>query len=174
MKSPLILIALAASSFAAPTMTDRVTAEELEARRKGANPLATLPQPAAGDTAKVARPEGESLIRQSDILSDGTHWTLVPKGAVLHTPPAFAARVGAKPLGTLLSWTDFLTVNRNWLFIEEVSFAQAAGKDPLAPGRADSWAKLGKVVVAVHLGGPISVRTPEPAAPAPAPTVSAK
>lgn len=163
MKSPLMLIALAASAVAAPTMTDRITPEEIAARRT-TTPLATLPQPVAGDEAKVARPAGQSLIQQSDVLNDGIHWTLVPKGAVLHTPATFANRVGAKPLGTLLSWTEFLTVNRNWLFIEEVSMAQAAGKQPIPPSRPEAWGKLGKVVIAVHLGGPISVR-PEPATP---------
>jgi hypothetical protein len=164
MKTSLLLLAvLAEAALAAPPMTDRITPEEIAARRKP-SPLATLGQATAPPEAKVARAGGESLIKQSDILSDGTHWTLVPKGAVLHTPEALANRVGAKPLGILLSWIDFLTVNRGWLFTEEVTFNQAAGKAPIPASRTEFWQKNGKVIVAVHLGGPISVRT-EPTTP---------
>jgi len=131
--------------------------------------MAAIPRPmVTGQKTVVARPGDQSLIGQSDVLNDGINWTLVPKGAVLHVPQPFATRVGSKPLGTLLSWIDFLKVNRSWLFTEEVQIDQAAGKRPIPPSRADAWNKLGKVVVAVHRGGPISVR-PEPA---PAPPVA--
>ena len=162
MKTTLLLLSsLAGAAFAAPAMTDRITPEEIAARQKSA-PAVTQPVEAA--EAKVARPGEQSLIKQSDVLSDGNNWTLVPKGAVLHIPAALNNRVGAKPLGTLLSWTDFLTVNRGWLFTEEVTFDQAAGKTPIPPSRTEFWKKNGKVIVAVHLGGPISVRT-EPLTP---------
>ncbi|MCW1926158.1 hypothetical protein OKA05_26610 [Luteolibacter arcticus] len=165
MKATLLLLALANVTLAAPTMTDRITPAEIAARQKSASPLAAIPQPAAATEAPVVRPGDQSLIKQSDILNDGIHWTIVPKGAVLHVPPAFAARVGAKPVGTLLPWIEFLTVNRNWLFTEEVTFDHAAGKKPLPPSRLEAWQKFNKVVVAVHLGGPISVRTQPPATP---------
>lgn len=162
MKTTLLLLSsLAGAAFAAPAMTDRVTPEEIAARQKSAS---AVTQPVEVPEAKVARPAEQSLIKQSDILSDGNNWTLVPKGAVLHIPAALNNRVGAKPLGTLLSWTDFLTVNRGWLFTEEVTFDQAAGKTPIPPSRTEFWKKNGKVIVAVHLGGPISVRT-EPVTP---------
>jgi hypothetical protein len=164
MKTTLFLLTtLAGAAIAAPAMTDRITPEEIAARQKSA-PAVALVQPVAGAEAKVARPGEQSLIKQSDILSDGNNWTLVPKGAVLHIPAALSNRVGAKPVGTLLSWIDFLTVNRGWLFTEEVTFDQAAGKTPIPPSRHDFWKKNGKVIVAVHLGGPISVRT-EPTTP---------
>ncbi|MCW1884252.1 hypothetical protein OKA04_05880 [Luteolibacter flavescens] len=165
MKSTLILLALASVAAAAPRMTDRVTPEEILARQKP-SPLSAIPQPAAPDEAPVVRPGEQSLIKKSEVLSDGTHWTIVPKGAVLHTPPAFAAKVGAKPIGTLLSWSEFLTANRAWLNTEEVSFDNAAGKTALPPAKQENWQKQAKVVVAVHLGGPISVRPqPQPEAP---------
>lgn len=167
MKSPLFLLAsLAGAALAAPVITDRITPEEIAQRRK-ASPVAALQQAAAGKDAAVARPGEESLIAQSDILADGHNWTLVPKSAVLHVPQTLANRVGAKPLGRLLSWTDFLTVNRGWLFTEEITFDQAAGKTPIPPSRTEFWKKNGKVIVAVHLGGPISVKSaaPSPATP---------
>ena len=165
MKTTLILLALASTSFAGPAMTDRITPEEIAARQKAPSPLASIPQPAAVPAeAPVAHPGEQSLIKQSDILNDGMNWTIVPKGAVLHIPPAFATRVGAKPIGKLLPWVEFLTVNRNWLFTEEVTFDIAAGKKPILPSRLEAWQKVNKVIVAVHQGGPISVR-PQPATP---------
>ncbi len=158
MKTTVLLFGLATgSALSAPQMTDRITPEEIAARQKS-SPISALEQQVAGAEAKVARPGEQSFIKQSDILHDGTHWTLVPKGAVLHTPPAMATRVGAKPLGTLLSWNDFLLANRAWLFTEEVTFNQAAGKQPILPSRSEAWGKIGKVIVAVHQGGPISVK----------------
>jgi hypothetical protein len=158
MKTTILLLCLGGVAVAGPKMTDRITAEEIAARQKAPTPLAAIPQPTAAKEAEVTRPGGQSLIKQSDILNDGINWTLVPKGAVLHIPPAFGNRVGAKPLGTLLTWTEFLTVNRNWLFTEEVTFEHATGKKPFAASRREAWSKGGKVVIAVHQGGPISVR----------------
>jgi len=169
MKPTLLLLALAGPALAAPQMTDRITPEEIAARQKAASPLAAIPQPAAPAEAPVVRPAEQSIVKQSDILNDGRNWTLVPKGAVLHVPPALASRVGAKPVGTLLPWNEFLTANRNWLFTEEVTFDHASGKKPIPASRLDAWQKVNKVIVAIHLGGPISVR-PQP----PAPVASAR
>ena len=164
MKTYLILLGLAGSATAGPRMTDRITPDEIAARQKSSAPLAALPRPMAGAAGQVTSPAEQSLIKQSEILNDGIHWTLVPKGAVLHIPPAFSDRVGAKPLGKLLTWTEFLTANRSWLFTEEVTFDHAAGKKPFAASRHDAWNKGNKVVVAVLRGGPISVRS-EPTTP---------
>lgn len=132
-----------------------------------ASPFSALPQvPPKEDAEKtVVRVSEESILDRSDILSDGTRWTLVPKGAVLHLPAKLAERVGDRPTGTLVGWHDFLAANRNWLAAEEISMDQAAGQAPLSADRPDTWEKQGKVVVAVHLAGPISVK-PAPAAPA--------
>jgi hypothetical protein len=164
MKSPLFLMTLAvATAIGAPQMTDRITPEEIAARRKS-SPMKVVDTPSVAAGPAAARPGEPSLIKQSDILSDGHNWTIVPKGALLHVPEALANRVGARPIGTLLVWNEFLTVNRGWLFTEEVTFAQAAGKAPIPASRTEFWQKNGKVIVAVHLGGPISVRS-EPATP---------
>lgn len=83
---------------------------------------------------------------------------MVPKGAVIFLPEAMKNRVNVKPVGTLLSWVDFLTKNRAWVTTNDVSFDQAAGSQPLPAERVAFWAKQDKVVVAVHQSGPISVR----------------
>jgi hypothetical protein len=160
-----LALALVAPLLAEPAMTDRITPEQLAAKDQQ-SPLLALPQLKSPDEVKVKNSADESLLGTSDILSDGTHWTLVPKGAVLHTPAAMAKRVGVEPVGQLLVWSDFLNVNRAWLQAEEISYEQATGKIPLVAEHAAFWPKQGKVIVAVHLGGPISVRTspPSPAA----------
>lgn len=168
MKTTLLLLSLTAGcAFAEPTMVDRVTPQEMAERQK-VSPFEELQrQQAAVDakaTTKAERPGEQSIIKQSDILHDGSNWTIVPKGAVLHVPAQMTPRVGAKPLGTLLSWTDFLTANRAWISTEEVSFDQAAGKKPLPDTRKEFWSTQTKVIVATHQGGPISVRIITPTA----------
>jgi hypothetical protein len=168
MKNTILFLAVASgSALAAPSVTDRITPEQMAERQAG-SPFDELKkqQQTADKEAQVVRPEGQSLIKQSEILHDGAHWTLVPKGAVLHVPAQMSPRVGTKPIGTLLSWSDFLIANRAWIQTEEVTFDQAAGKVPLQDARKEFWHNQTKVIVAVHLGGPISVKVTETATPA--------
>ena len=67
-------------------------------------------------------------------------------------------RVDVSPVGTLLSWSDFLIQNRNWITTTDISFDQAAGNEAMPAERAAFWAKQDKIVIAVHQNGPISVR----------------
>lgn len=166
--SILLLVAAAGSALAAePVVTDLITPEQMAALQ-ASSPFDELKkqQRAAEKEAKVARPEGQSLIKQSEILHDGTHWTIVPKGAVLHVPAQMRPRVGTKPIGTLLPWDDFLIANRAWILTEEITFDQASGKTPLQDVRKEFWQNQTKVIVAVHLGGPISVKATETETPA--------
>ena len=156
MKNALILCALAMNAYAAQPVLVRVTAETL-ADLQRRDPMIRLVQPADGE-AKVAKPLSESIISQSTILHDGTHWTLVPKGAVVFLPEAMKQRVNVRPVGTLLPWSGFLEKNRSWLVSQEVSFDQAAGNEALPTSAGAVWLKDNKVVVAVHHDGPISVR----------------
>lgn len=158
--SILSFVALTGLAGAQTVLTERITPEQFAAMKKP-SPLDNLPQTDATAEKQVLRSGDQSIIRQSDILTDGTHWTLVPKGAVLHVPAAMASRVGSNPAGKLLPWMDFLVANRAWISTEETSFDQAAGKVPLLAERRASWQKFNKVVVAVHQGGPISVIVPE-------------
>ncbi len=150
MKSLALLgLALAGAAIAAPPVS---------------SPFSQLPQeaPQAEAEKQVIRSKNQSIIGQSTILHDGESWTLVPKGAVLHIPIAMKARVDAKPVGSLLPWSDFLVKNRAWLATQDVDLSQAAGRQPLPADRIAAWAKQDKVVVAVHYAGPISVRPSEP------------
>jgi hypothetical protein len=103
------------------------------------------------------------------VLHDGSRWTIVPVGSVVHIPERMKSRVGATPSGELLAWQDFLALNRAWISTCEVSFEQASGKDPLPAERTAFWAKQDKIIVAVHQSGPISFRgsTETPTTPQP-------
>jgi hypothetical protein len=153
MKSLLILCSLATTAFADVAVQARITPEALLKLQQG-NPVTKATKAVtAKDTA-----EPRSLIKESTILNDGTHWTLVPKGAVIFTPAAQAARVNAKPTGELLTFLEFSAKNPGWLTTTEISFQQAAGQIPLPPERLAFWSKQDKVVVAVHEKGAISFR----------------
>ena len=122
--------------------------------------VAAEPDPRAKSSAK------QSIIAQSTILSDGTYWTLVPTGSVLHVPKQHQDRVIKQPAGKLLNWTQFSGRNRGWLGTQDVDLETAAGQKPLDEAAVDSWIKRGTIVVAVHRGGAISVKTPKPESPA--------
>ena len=156
MKTAFILCALATSALAGTPVLVRVTPEAL-AKLQQDSPMTRLEKPAESKAA-IVRPPAPSIIKDSLILHDGKNWTIVPKGAVIFLPEAMKNRVNVKPLGTLLSWVDFLTRNRAWIITNDVSFDQAAGSQPLPAERVAFWAKQEKVVIAVHQNGPISVR----------------
>jgi len=158
MKSPHLLVLALAPLAAASPMSDRISPEQLEARRAASDsPVARLGHDATA-SAEPSRPTEQSLLAGSTILHDGTHWTLVPRGAVLHLPDQHQDKVEERPLGKLLPWREFLTRNRAWVRAEELSLRQAEGIEPLDPRRVAYWTKQDKVIVAVHLGGPISAR----------------
>jgi hypothetical protein len=157
MKAILICGVLAGHALAAQPILDRITPDGL-AKLQQADSTVRLQKPAEGET-KVARPADQSIIAQSTILSDGTNWTLVPKGAVLFVPEKLKTRISDQPSGTLLSWSDFLVNNHNWITPCEISIEQATGKTPLSANRSAFWVKQEKIVVAVHQRGPISFRS---------------
>ncbi|MEO5715636.1 MAG: hypothetical protein ABIT37_19310 [Luteolibacter sp.] len=156
MKTALILCALATSAIAGQPVLARITPEAL-AKLQQENPMIQLPKPAEGE-AKVTTPENQSILKQSMILHDGKNWTIVPKGAVVFLPDALKSRVDVKPVGKLLTFVDFMSLNRNWITTNEVSFDQAAGNESLPAASVAYWSKQDKLVIAVHQSGPISVR----------------
>jgi hypothetical protein len=156
MKTTLLLCALATGAFAGPPVLTRITPADL-AKLQQHSPMTRLQTPAEGE-AVVSPANDQSIVKQSIILNDGKHWTLVPKGAVIFLPEAMKSRVNGKPVGILLTFTDFLTRNHAWVATNEVSFKQAAGSEQLPAESTTFWAKQDKVVIAVHQNGPISVR----------------
>ncbi|MEP2775972.1 MAG: hypothetical protein ABJQ29_14030 [Luteolibacter sp.] len=156
MKASILWIALAATSLAEPVLVVApITPQELTAKQQGGS-LENLSQTVDSE-APVPRASSQSIIAQSEILHDGEYWTLVPQGAVLFVPERKAPNVGARPVGTLLQWNDFLARNPAWISTQETSFAQASGDAPFPEEKIEFWKKQDRVIVAVHQGGPISV-----------------
>lgn len=161
MKTALMLCALTTGTFAAQPILPRISPQEL-AERQRAKPMAALQTPAKAGGA-VTHPADQSIIKQSAILHYGTDWTLIPQGAVIFVPEPMKNRLGDKPAGTLIAFTDFLIKNRAWITTVEVSIDQATGNKPLPVKQAEFWSKQNKIVIAVHQNGPISMRAPKPA-----------
>lgn len=98
-----------------------------------------------------------TLIGRSTLLAHGGHWTLVPKGALIHIPKHLVGKVVPKPQGTLIEWNKFLRNNYGWLHVHPVTMKQAQGKEKLVPEQIKAYQSMGKIVVATCAGGPISV-----------------
>jgi hypothetical protein len=156
MKTTLLLCAFTLNAFASQPVLVRVTPDTL-AKLQERDPMIRLVD-SAGNEIKTTSPLSHSTMDQSSILHDGTHWTLVPKGALIHLPAEIKDRSNVKPVGTLLPWKDFLAKNQQWIATSEVSFDQAAGNEELPAEYAGSLANQGKVVVAVHRNDPASVQ----------------
>ncbi len=154
----LLFIALAPQLHSEPVAKAPTAAREIAARQQS-DPLQVLANanPQALEGTPVRTSADQSIISQSEILHDGVNWTIVPKGAVLFVPQWTKNRVGARPVGNLLPWIEFLTKNPSWVSTHETSFEQAAGESPLPAAKVDFWQKQDRVIIAVHQGGPISV-----------------
>ncbi len=97
---------------------------------------------------------------QSIILTDGSNWTLVPRGSVLFLPQEQQEKIGKRPVGNLLPWKKFVSLNKSWISAEEVTLRQAEGIHEIDPRRTSYWPKQDKIMVAVYLDAPITVTGP--------------
>lgn len=102
----------------------------------------------------------QSSSSQSVILTDGSNWTLVPRGSVLFLPEEQQEKIGKRPVGNLLPWKKFASLNKSWITAEEVTLRQAEGLHEIDPRRTSYWAKQDKIMVAVYLDAPITVTGP--------------
>jgi hypothetical protein len=154
MKTVSILCALATGAFAGPPVLVHITPQAL-AKIQQADREAALQKPTVADASAGVDPV---TTKPSSVLHDGKNWTIVPTGAVIFIPDAMKSKVDVKPVGKLLSFDEFLAINKNWITTSKVSFDQAAGNEDLPMERVSFWAKQDKIVIAVHQGGPASVR----------------
>ncbi|MGC4016083.1 MAG: hypothetical protein QM755_16390 [Luteolibacter sp.] len=156
----------------APTR-DAATHEELVAQQRKA---ASAPQPslrdatmtpadASVDPSVVNRPG--DLFSRSDIFCFNGFATLVPKQAILHIPDSYASRIGLKDGSKFQVWSEFYSSNRGWIVTQEVTRAQAEGREPLSDDIKKALSKCPSVVVATYQSGPISVLPPKAPEPGP-------
>ena len=121
--------------------------------------LAGLPTIHAGDNSRVTGLHVSSA-RAEDftrVLHDGTHWTLIPRGAILHLPDKFRHRLDRAAGGTPLTWREFLAINRSWIRTESVTPRQLDGRQSLDAARLRRLSGHDKLVIAVFEGGPVRV-----------------
>lgn len=140
------------------TMRDVVSHEQLAQqllKTQQQDPMKSMETSTGEDPALKNRPV--DLISQSDVICFGGMATLVPKRAILSTPPNLKDRLAAVANVRIVSWSEFYVANRAWITTEEVSFPQAAGKLALSDAATKRIGKSTNLVVATYLGGPISV-----------------
>lgn len=149
-------LALAAGASAAQPVLVRVTPEDI-ARLHQKDPMIRMEKPTTS-TPPIVRPEESALVKESTILHDGSNWTMVPNGAVIHLPESQRGHINARPVGNLMSWRDFLAKNSSWLSTRDISFDQAAGNEKISPTQLADWREGEKIVIAVHQKGPIRMK----------------
>jgi hypothetical protein len=116
---------------------------------------------ATGEDASVKNRVG-NLLENSDFITFNGNTTLVPKNALIQIPERYADRINNHKQGSkVLSWADFLTLNRGWISTVEVTLAQAKGETPISPELMETLTKNQNLVVAVLQNGPISIRPPK-------------
>lgn len=155
MKTTLLFFALAANAFAASPVLIKHSPDAL-AKLQERDPSIRLVNPAEVQITS-AKPEKESVIKDSTILHDGSNWTIVPNGALVFLPEKFKNRVNTKPVGNLLPWAAFLEKNQSWLATHELTFEQAAANEALPAESVFAWSQQQKVIIAVNQRGPIMV-----------------
>ena len=83
----LLLTAIAIAPACGLEIRDRVSPDEI--RRQRQEQASALGTSATQEPDKrVQSSAGQSILGSSVILGNGRHWTLVPKGSVLHLPDA--------------------------------------------------------------------------------------
>lgn len=181
----LTAVAPAADPEVKPVTRDAATHEQLAERLRAAQQSDPMKQlaTATGPDPSVAAPPPD-LLSQSDILCFHGTATLVPKRALLQMPKRWQERLQFKDGSRIMSWPEFLALNRAWIMTVEVTRAQAEGTAPLAEETLRRMSQSPNAVVATYQGGPISVLPPKssttspsaaaPAAPAPAPAAKSR
>lgn len=109
---------------------------------------------------KYERVDQTGLIEGSDILSNGSIWTIVPKNAIIYKPASHASKVANSPKGKFVNWNTFLAKNPAWLSSYPVDLQTSSGAAQISFETLQLLQRRGKIVVAVHNKGPVSV-TPD-------------
>lgn len=142
-------------------MRERITDEQLKELRKAA------PEPFEKTKAKpIEKPQAAvkaDIYQISDVLTDGTFHTVVPKGAILSVPESLGDRLVSSPVGKFQFWPDFYARNKNWIKIQEVEVDMAKGKIPLPEAVTKMMATEPKMVIAAYKGNLITVLEAPPA-----------
>ena len=137
----------------------RLDSQALEEKRR-----AMLDARAARKSAPVERAVDRPAAKPADLLSRSTllaangHWTLVPRGAILHLPDAHAKKIVQAPVGKFLPFHEFHKKNYAWLSTREVSIKEAVGDKPFDEQVKTALVGAGLVVVSTMQKSPTSTK----------------
>jgi hypothetical protein len=133
------------------------------AKKRAAGPKVSGLRVTPVDPEEVSKTQiPNDFLKRSTILSYRGNWTIVPKNAVMHIPASLQDRIVDKPEGALIPWAGFCLKNRGWLHLQKVRMSDARGDTTLSEGAFQAHQSLGRVVVAVYKGGPISMPVAPP------------
>lgn len=147
--------AFIANSFAVE-VGEQLTRGELMALRKESQEQRSQLRPDALPEDR-SYPTESPIIKNSVFLSDGRHWTFIPKGSILSLPEAYKNKVIEKPKGgKFMKFKEFCRLNRGWVMTNSVSMEQARGGAPINEGVRQAFERSGRIVISVLNGGPIT------------------
>ena len=83
--------------------------------------------------------------------------TFLPTDALVYIPPSMKSSVSKEKTGELVLWPDFYRMNRSRFHTVEVTESEFRGKTPISQERLMQWKSLGRIVVALYRGNPITL-----------------
>jgi len=98
----------------------------------------------------------------STFVKAGSECSFIPTDAILYVPDSLKARVTKEKGENMVLWPKFYRKNTSSFHTVEVSVDEFTGKKPVSEARMKQWQSLGRIVVAVYRGNPISVPKPKP------------
>jgi hypothetical protein len=107
----------------------------------------------------------------SSFVKAGSQCSFVPTDSILYVPDSMKARVSKEKSENMILWPKFYRRYTAFFHTVEVSPDEYTGKKPISEARMTQWQSLGRIVVAVYRGNPISVPKPKQK---PEPAVAAK
>lgn len=151
---------LAVAAPQKPVIRDRITPEELEARRaKSQLPYKALEGAGVKKTEVEVKEADEvaDLLARSMFLSDGRRCTILPAGAVIHVPAAKEGQVSrSAPNLPMVPWSEFMRGNSSWIREFGLDSEQVTGAKPFEPKVAQALGGSGSLVVATYLNQPVA------------------
>lgn len=133
LRYPLLVVSIVSCSFAAEPSVEMMVKlnRDLRSKQESTNPYEKTPTVIA-PSARVPEVR-QKLSARISFLSDGQLTVMIPKGALIHSPPNHRISVREKIQGKLVEWNEFFLANRNAIRLEPVDADQLQGKKALDP-----------------------------------------
>lgn len=122
---------------------------------------AQKPTPTWNSLPKIAKPQNTGFEekfknRHSYLTFQGVS-ARIPRESVLGCHESLQARVSDVPQGRLISWGDFYRKNISWIRLQNVSWSQVLGNNPLSKEILEHISKNNALTIATYRSNPITV-----------------